>query len=105
MKYCTNCKINRQSWAEYKKDYEESDNKCWNCDNYTLISTSDLVRRSEPSFNKLVVSAYEKLSREVTVGTEDGNLRAGGSRKEQLTIDKETGDYHYEYYIEHAAKK
>ena len=41
MKYCTNCKVNRQSYAEHYSDYNSySDNQCWICEKYTLTSSS-----------------------------------------------------------------
>jgi len=37
MKYCTNCKANKESWAEKLKDYNKySDDRCWECDKYAL---------------------------------------------------------------------
>jgi hypothetical protein len=41
----------------------------------------------------------------VTVGGQVGNWRTGERRDEDLTVNKETGDYEYNYFIEYPPKK
>lgn len=104
MKYCTNCRGYRESWVD--KGYSGSNytNRCYVCDKYTLSSSGDV--QTTNAVNHLVKKAYEDTTRSVsTVINQDGNLRTGFKRNETLTLDKDTGDYHYEAYIEYPAKK
>lgn len=106
MKFCTFCQGYRESWVD--KGYSGSNyiNRCYVCDKYTLSSGGELSTRTTNSVNNLVRSAYDNTRTSVaTVINEDGGLRTGWKRNEKLTLDKDTGDYHYEAYIEYPTKK
>jgi len=107
MKFCDNCQGYRESWADKGHSGSNYKNRCYVCDKYTLSGSGEVTQRTTNSVNARLVQAYNKPSGSdvVSVGGQIGNLYTGESRDESLTLNKKTGDYHYEYFIEYPPKK
>jgi len=107
MKFCNNCQSYRESWKDKGYSGSNYENRCYACDKYTLSSSGELAQKTTNSVNSRLNEAYNKpsASNVVTVGGQVGNWRTHERRDESLTVNKETGDYEYNYFIEYPPKK
>jgi hypothetical protein len=73
MKYCTNCKAEKLSYTEKGCSGTNYENRCWNCDKYTLVNKCmELTPSYAGSVTKSIANALGGDNLQVSFKQESG---------------------------------